>query len=169
MRNEMTLVALERELQGNCGDELAAAQAVGVSLMFVNQWAKDDEKVAERLREASRLGAQGLLSAAIQRGVHGVRRGVYHKGERVDEEIVYSDSLLTTLLKAKLPEFATDRESSSVNVQVNVANLMPRASSYDEWLVMKQQTLAPALPPPDTSDAIEAEYVEVKPFAGIEL
>lgn len=180
MRNETTLNALTSELQRNCGDTLAAARAVGVSLMFVNQWAKDDKEVAEKLAEASRVGAQGLVSAAIQRAVHGTTKGVYYRGVKVDEEVVYSDGLLQTLLKAKIPEFAADRENSSVQVNVNVANLMPRASSYDEWLTMKAQTLAKsqdALPAPDRDlealchdGVIEAEYVEVQPvFAGIDL
>lgn len=174
MRNEATLNALVTELQRNCGDDLAAAKAVGVSLLFVNQWAKDDEKVAEQLQEAARVGAQGLVSAAIQRGVHGVKKGVYFKGVRVDEEVVYSDSLLNTLLAAKIPEFKKGAESGGpVNVQVNVANLMPRATSYDQWLEMKQSTLAPkpeALAAPD--DTIDAEYVEISPvpaFQGIDL
>lgn len=173
MRNETTLAALERELQANCGDDLAAARAVGVSLIFVNQWAKDDKDVASRLQEAARVGAQGLVSAAIQRAVRGVSKGVYFKGVRVDEETVYSDGLLQTLLKAKVPEFAKDAEGTgAVNVQVNVANMMPRATSYDEWLQMKSSTLAkPALPAPNPEDVIEAEYVEISvpAFGGISL
>lgn len=186
MRNEATLNALARELERNCGDDLAAAKACGVSLTFVNQWRKDDKLVDERLTEAMRVGTQGLVSAAIQRAVHGVEKGVYFKGVRVDTETVYSDGLLQTLLKAKVPEFAKpDGDSPGVQVNVNVANLMPRATSYEQWLEMKTQTLdkpkQDALPapsdealaayrimaPPD--EVIEAEYVEVPAFGGIDL
>lgn len=183
MRNEATLGAIATELQRNCGDILAACKAVGVSLIFVNQWRKDDKEVDTQLVEAERVGTQGLVSAAIQRGVHGVSKGVYFKGVRIDEETVYSDGLLQTLLKAKVPEFAKDGEGSSVNVQVNVANLMPRATSYEQWLEMKAQTLlgnTPAIEaPPISSDCevLEAEFVEIdlvqeaqkRVFAGIEL
>ena len=175
MRNEATLEGLARELERNCGDELAAARALGVSLHFVNQWRKDDKIVDERLTEAARVGTQGLVSAAIQRAVHGVKKGVYFKGERVDEELVYSDGLLQTLLKAKVPEFAKEGENGGVQVNVNVANVMPRASSYEEWLSMKTQTLAKpaqALPAPDNSNIIEAEYAAIEPvsvFQGIDL
>lgn len=171
MRNEATLNAVATELQRNCGDILAACKAVGVSLIFVNQWRKDDKKVDEALVEAERVGVQGLVSAAIQRAVHGVEEDVYYKGAVVGHKQVYSDGLLQTLLKAKVPEFAKDAEGAGVNVQVNVANLMPRAASYDQWLEMKAKTLskpAATLPAP-ADDVIEAEYVEVKPFAGIEL
>lgn len=179
MRTEPTLAAIATELQRNCGDILAACKAVGVSLIFVNQWRKDDKEVDTRLTEAERVGTQGLVSAAIQRAVHGVPKGIYYQGKWVTDETVYSDGLLQTLLKAKVPEFAKDGDGASVNVQVNVANLMPRANSYDEWLTMKNQTLA--LPPPSDAakaahfimappDAIEAEYVEIVPeFRGIEL
>lgn len=181
MRNESTLAALSNELQRNCGDTLAACKAVGVSLIFMNQWRKDDKIIDDQLTEAERVGTQGLVSAAIQRGVYGVPKGIYYRGVHVSTEIEYSDSLLNTLLKAKVPEFAKESEGSGTHVTVNVANLMPRASTYDEWLTMKQQTLAA----PSDRDAslealghimceppIEAEYEVVEPenaFAGIEL
>lgn len=184
MRNETTLAAITTELQRNCGDVLAACRAVGVSLIFVNQWRKDDKEVDAKITEAERVGTQGLVSAAIQRAVHGVEKGVYYKGVCVDHETVYSDGLLQTLLKAKVPEFAKDGDGgSSVNVQVNVANLMPRATSYEQWLAMKTQTLEPPAPqlidardaihtmmsPPDTVDAEYVEVPAVREFAGIEL
>jgi hypothetical protein len=189
MRNEITLASLARELERNCGDTLAAAKAVGVSLVFVNQWRKDDKIVDERLAEAERVGTQGLVSAAIQRGVIGVTRDIYYKGVVVGHETEYSDSLLNTLLKAKVDDFKKDSDGPAT-VNVNIANIMPRAASYEQWLQMKQQTLAKpaeALPAPDAnrdaslealgrvmcepSTVIEAEYEEIPQhaFAGIEL
>lgn len=180
MRTEFTLAALENELQRNCGDDLAAARAVGVSLIFVNTWRKDDREVDNRLIEAARVGTQGLVSAAIQRAVHGVEEDVYYKGAVVGQKTNYSDGLLQTLLKAKVPEFAKDSENG-VSVQVNVANIMPRADNYEQWLAMKSQTINRALPAPDREASLEAisrimceppidaEYVEITPFKGIEL
>lgn len=187
MRNEITLNALSTELQRNCGDVLAACKAVGVSLLFVNQWRKDDKVTDEALTEAERVGTQGLVSAAIDRAVNGVEKAVWYRGKVAGYEQVYSDGLLQTLLKAKVPEFAKEGEGHGVAVQVNIANLMPRATSYEQWLAMKDQTLtAMALPAPDADreaslgaiakimcePAIDAEYVEVQPvsvFAGIDL
>jgi hypothetical protein len=168
MRNQLTLDALTRELQMNCGDILAACKAVGVSLIFVNQWRKDDKEVHETLIEAERVGTQGLVSAAIQRAVRGVEEDVYFKGAVVGQKTVYSDGLLQTLLKAKVPEFSKDNEGGGgVQVNVNVANLMPRAATYDEWLQMKNATAAhleaqKSLPAP-TDEVIEVEYVGVAP------
>lgn len=169
MRNEATLTALCSELQRNCGDELAACKAVGVSLIFVNQWRKDDKEVDKQLREAERVGTQGLVSAAIRRAVHGVEEDVYYKGEVVGQKTNYSDGLLQTLLKAKVPEFAKDGDSAPT-VNVNIANLMPRANSYEQWLAMKDQTLAPkALPAPVEAEYAVIEDVRESVFAGIDL
>lgn len=184
MRTQITLDALCVELQRNCGDILAACITVGVSLMFVNQWRKDDAKVHDAITEAERVGTQGLVSAAIRRAVYGVEKGVYYKGECVDHETVYSDGLLQTLLKAKIPEFAKDSDGAGPHVTVQIANIMPRAKDYTEWLAMKDQTMNRALPGPDTDreaslgaiarlmcePAIDAEYVEVQSvFKGIDL
>lgn len=187
MRNEATLQALERELQSNCGDDLAAARAVGVSLIFVNQWRKDDKVTDARLTEATQVGVQGLYSAAVRRGVHGVEKPVWYKGAVVGYETAYSDGLLTTLLKGKLDDFKKQEEGGGVNVNVNVANLMPRAKDYGEWLAMKHDTFKAALPAPDQNtqdrekslealgrlmtqpETIDAEYEEVPAYGGIVL
>jgi hypothetical protein len=48
---------------------------------------------------------------------------------------------------------------------------MPRAENYEQWLAMKKATLEKpkeALPAPNI-EVVDAEFVEVKPFTGIEL
>lgn len=171
MRTELTLSMLVERLQGNCGDMLDACRATGVSLVFVNQWRKDDAEVNEKLAEAERVGTQGLVSAAIQRAVRGVEKDVYYKGEVVGHQIEYSDGLLTTLLKAKIPEFGTGEGGGGTSVTVNIANVMPRAESYDQWLAMRERTLdAPAKKLPAPPITVDAEYVEAEtPFSGIDL
>jgi hypothetical protein len=159
MRTELTLGLLKSRLQQNCGDILEACQSVGVSLIFVNQWRKDDKEVHDQLTESEQVGTQGLLSAALQRGVRGIEEDVYYKGEVVGQKKVYSDGLLQSLLKAKVPEFAKDGEGAGVSVHVNIANVMPRANNYQEWLEMKQNTLAP--PMVQIPDLVEAEFTEV--------
>lgn len=169
MRTEMTLATITAELQINCGDRLHACRTAGVSLVFLEQWMKDDKIVAEKVLEAERVGTMGLVSAAIQRGVRGVEEDVYYKGEVVGTKRNYSDGLLQTLLKAKVAEFAKDGEGGGTNVTVNIANVMPRADNYDQWLEMKRSTMAPALAAPaeqieDVSDAV-FESVEASPVA----
>lgn len=157
MRTEMCLTMLCTALQRNCGDRYEACREVGVSLIFLDQWERDDTEVAAKIQEAERVGTMGLVSAAIKRGVHGVEEDVYYKGNVVGQKVNYSDSLLTTLLKAKRPEFAKDAEGGGTNVVVNVANIMPRADNYQQWLEMKTQTLAP----PAKEAIVDATCVEV--------
>lgn len=156
MRTEATLNGICEALQRNCGDQYEACRSVGVSLIFLDQWCRDDEKVAERVQEAARVGNMGLVSAAIKRAVVGVKDDVYYKGAVVGQKTNYSDSLLTTLLKAKVPEFQKDAEGGGANFTVNVANIMPRADTYEAWLQMKTATLAGP-----GQQVIEAEYSEV--------
>jgi hypothetical protein len=170
-RTQATLDALVAELQGNCGDLFAACQRTGVSLIFVRTWMKDDKEVAAQLVEAERVGAMGLQSEAIRRATVGEEKGVYFKGERVGTEYVKSDGLLQTLLKGRLPDiFGKDSEglggiTANGNVQINI---MPRAANYDEWLTMKESTLAlrsrneaaAALPAPVTIDVTPVNAFE---------
>lgn len=151
-----------------------------VSPVFVRQWMKDDADVREQLTEAERVGALELHSEAIRRAKYGVEKGVYFKGERVDTETVYSDGLLTTLLKGRLPEiFGREAEGIGAinaigNVQINV---MPRADTYDDWLRMKDATLqrrdkqdaeARALPHLNTID-VEGIPIPRSPLEGLGL
>jgi len=158
MRTEDTLDKICMRLQRNCADELEACTYAGVSLVFLDQWCKDDKTVHERVEEAKRVGSAGLYTAAVQRGVHGVEEDVYYKGMVVGQKRNYSDTLLGLLLKAKVPEFSKDSEAARVSVNVQVANIMPRAENYEQWLAMKQQTLAP---PANTEEVIEAEFTPV--------
>jgi len=169
MRTEMMLERLKVELQMNCGDMLAAAKMCGVSLMFVNQWRKDDKVVDDALKEAEQVGTQGLVSAAIERAVKGIDEDVYYKGIVVGQKKAYSDGLLTTLLKAKVPEFHKDSEGG-VSVNVNIANVMPRANSYEDWLQMKAQTTKQLETPAKQLEVVDAEYEVVEnPFKGLNL
>lgn len=151
MRTQTKLDELVHALQSNCGDRFDACRQCAVSPVFVSTWMKDDKDVHAAIVEAERVGALALQSEAIRRAVHGVDKGVYFKGERVDTETVYSDGLLQTLLKGRLPEtYGKDAEGlggvTANNVQINI---MPRANSYEEWLSMRDKTL-------DRRDALDA-------------
>lgn len=173
MRTQATLDHLVDTLIASAGDWSYTAKATGTSLAFIRQWRADDPETDKILKEAERDATQGLVGEAIRRAVRGVEEDVYYKGDVVGSRTVYSDSLLTTLLKARVAEFRDT--SSTPQVTVNVANLMPRASSYDEWLAMKESTLTPEpaieapfkaldAPAPSTSPSeLEAVYAVMAP------
>lgn len=162
-RTATTLSALVAELSANCGDMFEACRAVGVSTMFVTQWRKDDKEVDAELAEAERVGSMRLESEAIRRAVHGVTKGVYYKGERVDDEVVYSDGLLQTVMKARLPQYAAKGEGGGATFNgPTQINIMPRADNYEQWLAMKDATTnRKALPKPEPAEVIEAEFAPV--------
>jgi hypothetical protein len=160
-RTQSTLDTLVQALQVNCGDLFDACKRAQVSLIFVRQWMKDDKDVAEQLTEAERVGAMALQSAAIHRAVNGVEKGVYFKGERVDTELQYSDGLLTTLLKGRLPEIYGPEEGKTGNTfnGPTQINIMPRAENYEDWLRMKDATLERR----DALDAADKNIIDVTP------
>jgi hypothetical protein len=173
VRTREKLDGLVAELVSNYGDMYKACRSQAVSPMFVAQWRKDDAEVDEQLREAQRAGSMGLVSAAIDRATTGVEKGVYYQGECVATEFVPSDSLLSKLLEARVDEFSK-RPDAAVN-QFNgptQINIMPRASSYEEWLGMRDATVGAKTLPAPITEAIDAEFTALEapvrsPFEGL--
>jgi hypothetical protein len=115
-------------------------------------WIASDPEAAKAVHTAQMVGYTAIESAAITRAVQGVEKAVYYKGDVVGYQTEYSDGLMNTVLKARVPGYNPEQvhmHSHMVNVQ-----LMPRANSYEEWQEQRQK----ALNPPDAHDA---EYTEV--------
>jgi hypothetical protein len=176
MRTDAVLETIVQRLQVNCGDRYDACRQANVSMVFLEQWVKDDQDVAARVREAERVGAYALESEAIRRAVHGEEKGVYFKGERVGTEYNRSDGLLSKLLEGRLPERYKKGAEQQGGITINGGqaqiNIMPRAANYDEWLSMKESTLAlrarqETLPAPEADIEITAK--RVSPFEGLGL
>lgn len=175
MRTDATLSALVEALQRNCGDMYDACRQVMVSPMFVAAWMKDDAEVRVKLQEAERVGTLQIESEAIRRAVRGYEKPVFYKGAEVGSETVYSDGLMSTILKGRLAERYDNRgEAGGITVNGGQAqiNIMPRANSYDEWLLMRDTTLArrdaeKALPPPN--QVIDVAATPIKPLEGLGL
>jgi hypothetical protein len=176
VRTDAKLGEICDRLHINCGDIHEAARWCGVSPAFVFSWIKDDKVAAETVREAQRVGYAGLESEAIRRAVVGTSKDVYYKGEVVGQQIEYSDGLLSKVMEARLPEY---KKGDGGNTLVNFGNMqinsMPRAANYDEWLAMRDTTLARrdaenALPAPD--NVVDAEFTVIpelqRPLAALE-
>lgn len=171
MRTDEKLQELCERLHYNCGDIHEAARYCLVSPAFVMSWIKDDKTAASKIEEARRVGYAGLESEAIRRAVHGIEKSVYYKGVVVGTEQVYSDGLLTKLMEARLPEYNKKEGGGNNFLGPTQINIMPRANTYEEWLQMKDATLARReLPAPDS--AVDAEYTVLptldKPLAALE-
>lgn len=154
-RNALTLLAVEEAIASNHGDLILACRTLALSPIDLNQWAASDPEVSQRIRNAQLLGWASLESEAIRRAT-GYKKEVWYQGVMVGEETVYSDGLLSQLLKARVPAHAPEQSHTALQVNVNV---MPRAESYEEW---QQQRLV-QLNGPDTmlKPVEEVEYEEV--------
>jgi hypothetical protein len=150
-RTPEVLEQIELAIADNHGSIARAARQLATSPTYIRQWMQTDPEVASRLRTAQMIGHASLEDVAIERAVHGVEEDIFYQGEVVGQKTNYSDGLLQTLLKARITEYQAD--ASTTAVQVNV-NLMPRAESYEEWLVQREQALQ--LPAPQ-----EAQFEEL--------
>jgi hypothetical protein len=138
-RHPDTLEALTEALFQTRGDMIAACQMLKVRYRHVVAWMQADADTAQALKEAQKQGWMRLENAAMQRAVEGVPKGVYYKGKCVGVETVYSDGLLSQMLKARVPGYGEDGGHSGMTVNVAV---MPRANSYEEWTVQRNAALA---------------------------
>lgn len=161
LRTPACLALLEEALATHCGDMKTACKSVNASPRDVYMWCSADAEVAGRIRAAQQMGWAGLESAAYERAVNGVEKAVYYKGEVVGFETEYSDSLLSLMLKSRVPEYGGEERRGS-GVTVNVA-VMPRASSYEEWSIQRDKELRALPEPPKMLPvSIEGEWEEVE-------
>jgi hypothetical protein len=159
-RTPEALAALEDALIDAHGSISAAARIVGCKAAHIHMWMQADPSIYDKLRAAQMIGHARLEDVAISRATEGVEEAVYHKGEIVGWKTNYSDGLLQTLLKARVEGYGDTAHHTSLSVNVAI---MPRANSYEEWVVQREQALAPQLPAPQPTELIEeAEYTDVK-------
>jgi hypothetical protein len=88
---------------------------------FVNAWDAALDHAVQR-----------LVDTAFARAIHGVPRAVFHKGEHVGEQRIYSDRLLTFLLRYHDPNRYGNL--SGITQHVFPRFLHVRRSSLRRWL-----------------------------------
>lgn len=91
----------------------SSAAAAGTTVRRVRALRETCVEFDEAVTLAEERSHDMLEREARRRAVDGVTKGVYYQGEKVDEEVVYSDGLLTTLLKAKRPDEFAERKQLS--------------------------------------------------------
>lgn len=94
------------------GRKAEAAKIVGISSSAVNSWLKDDPRFTECFEIAAEMYCERLEKVAHHLAVGGVTKGVYYKGDKIDEYREWDTSLLMFLLKANNP--AKYREAKEV-------------------------------------------------------
>lgn len=87
-----------------------SCKAVGLNRITAYGRKRDDKDFAERWEIAHQIGMSTLEDEAKRRAYHGVSKGVYYKGDRVDTEIVYSDQLLMFLMQGRDTRYKRKQE-----------------------------------------------------------
>jgi len=118
------------------GAVVAAAKAAGYAdSQMVNKYRKTDPEFAEAWEAAENAAIDVWEAEAAKRAFEGVAKGVYFRGQKVDEEMQWSDGLAQFMLKAKRPEIYGERKRVDVNVggQVGVAVLPMAGNDTEQW------------------------------------
>ena len=87
-----------------------AATAAGVTRRRVDRERETNAEFEYAMDDALEESADALELEARRRAVEGVEKGVYFQGTLITTEQVYSDGLLTTLLKAKRADEFAERK-----------------------------------------------------------
>ena len=119
-----------------CGTVWESCQRSGASLDHHKMWLNDDPEYPMALELAKAAHADRLEAELIRRGVEGVPKGVWYKGQLVGHEQEYSDTALLAALRAKHPAY---KEQKMMDMTFNLAE-------KTILTIIQQQVVAP---PPD--------------------
>lgn len=96
-----------------CGLEATCAREAQTSLVNLRNEYDSDPAFYEEALEAQALITDRIEAEAFRRAVDGVVKPVYYKGQRVDEIVEYSDTLLARMLAGRRPELYGDKKQIS--------------------------------------------------------
>lgn len=134
-----------------------SARAAGTDSKRIKNECERDKEFGTEFQEALTLYAETVQEELHRRAMEGVEETVYFQGVPCGTKTNYSDALLTTLVKAKSPEF---REKLSVDTTIHggVLLTLPQAPTQKAWL----ETANPAqLPAPEEAPE-EAVIIDVE-------
>lgn len=118
------------------GSSKLACQSAGYrNMAAINRALKNDAAFAEAYDEAVAAAGEFIEAEAVRRGMQGVKKAVYYKGNIVGYETVYSDSILALLLKASKPDKYADRskQEASLNVRIGIAVVPGTVKNAKDW------------------------------------
>lgn len=123
----------------------AACMAAGIDRSLVYYWQEHDDSFSMRFNIANQEANDLLFAAAWERSVKGVEKPVVSMGKQVFVdgkplmERVYSDALLSLLLKARLPEF---RDRQQVDVNANLTGSVQTSDLSSDLRLLTNEQLA---------------------------
>lgn len=115
-----------------------ACRKSGVSQFAVHYHTFKTPLFALRVKICKELGAEALEAEAFRRAVKGVKKDIFWQGGVCGTETVYSDMLLTFLLKGAKPDKYKDRVASeNVNLNANLDNKDAKAEELRSRIAQK--------------------------------
>jgi len=140
-----------------------SARAAGTSSVRVRAECEHDDEFAADMQESLLLYAESVQEELHRRAVDGVEETVYFQGTPCGTKTNYSDALLTTLVKAKSPEF---REKLSVDTTIHggVLLLPAAAPTREAWLEATKPAELPAPSEEEEENIIDVEEAEPAPI-----
>jgi len=133
-RLQLTHAQKERYLRGFAVDctLTSGCQAAKVAYRTVYKWRETDDEFVLRENALRTALADRLEAEAIRRAYNGYDRPIYQRGELVGVERVYSDQLLTLLLKSLRPEKFRER----IDVSGSVEQVVRQVVGFDPSAVL---------------------------------
>jgi hypothetical protein len=134
-----------------------SAKAAGTNSRRIKTECEVDKEFGADFQEALVEYAESCQAELHRRAIDGVEEDVYFQGVVCGTKINYSDSLLTTLVKAKSPEY---REKLSVDTTIHggVLLTLPQAPTSQAWL----ESTKPAELPAHEEELEDAEIIDVE-------
>jgi hypothetical protein len=127
-----------------------SARAAGTNSRRIKSERDVDKEFDADVQEALLEYSESVQEELHRRAIEGVEEDVYFQGVVVGTKVSYSDSLLTTLVKAKSAEF---REKIAVDTTIHggVLLTLPPAPTQEAWLESTEPAQLPA-PESDEND-----------------
>lgn len=99
-----------------------AAKAAGTTKSAIEKFVQGKHAEAEvfalNVQEAAAQWGDVIKAELTRRAITGVERAVWHKGQEVGSETVYSDTLLALMATNTLPEYKKVPEQTNAPVQI---------------------------------------------------
>jgi hypothetical protein len=135
-----------------------SAKSVGTNMRRVRAECDVDKDFEFEFQDALTEYAESVQAELHRRAVVGVEEDVYFQGTVCGSKTNYSDALLTTLVKAKSPEF---REKLSVDTTIHggVLLTLPQAPNPTAWI---EAANAPEQLPAHEEEPEEANIIDVE-------
>jgi hypothetical protein len=128
-------------IYATCGQLKVTCQATRTDHSVHYYWLDTDPVYEAAFARAKDIAANTLEDEAIRRARDGVTRAVYHQGQVVGEELVYSDTLLIFLLKGAMPARYGQPIQANITLRIQqAAQAVADELGIDVQLILQEAT-----------------------------